>query len=192
MNQVGIPDPKTRMHSYPHELSGGMCQRAMIAMAIACHPKLLIADEPTTALDVTIQGQIMHLLKQLQEKHRMAMILIGHDLSVVAHNADRIQVMYAGEIVETAPVETIIQRPAHPYTHGLIRSLPGSGEAKFREELPSIAGIVPDLRRRPAGCQFHPRCAFAQEDCKRGDILQTTRHEERAVRCLHPLKEDAP
>ena len=186
LNQVGIPAPKIRIHSFPHELSGGMAQRVMIAMAIACGPKLLIADEPTTALDVTIQGQIMNLLKQLQEKYRMAMILISHDLGIVAHHSDRIQVMYAGEIVESAPTVSVIDSPSHPYTYGLIRSLPGSESTTFRGELPSIEGMVPDLRQRPTGCQFYPRCEFAQDDCKKVAIGPQGEG-PKTVRCLHPL-----
>ena len=188
LDQVGIPAPKMRIHSFPHELSGGMSQRVMIAMAIACKPKLLIADEPTTALDVTIQGQIMNLLKTLQEKYRMAMILISHDLGIVAQNADRIQVMYAGEIVESAPTESVIASPAHPYTYGLIRSLPGREATPFREELPSIEGIVPDLRERPQGCQFHPRCEFVKDDCKKSVPINRER-DSKIVRCLYPLGE---
>ena len=186
LNQVGIPAPECRIHCFPHELSGGMCQRVMIAMAIAVGPKLLIADEPTTALDVTIQGQIMNLLRELQEKFHMAMILIGHDLSVVAHNSDRIQVMYAGEIVESAPTELIVNTPSHPYSRGLINSLPSTKSMAFREELPSIPGIVPDLRKRPSGCQFHPRCEFAKDDCKVGRPLNK-KQGKRLVRCLYPL-----
>ena len=186
LNQVGIPAPQIRIHSFPHELSGGMSQRVMIAMAIACGPKLLIADEPTTALDVTIQGQIMNLLKKLQEQYRMAMILISHDLGVIVNNADRIQVMYAGEIVESALTESIVSSPTHPYTYGLIRSLPGNKSVAFRGELPSIEGIVPDLRQRPKGCQFHPRCEFAKSDCQSEDFNQRPWN-TKSVRCLYPL-----
>ena len=204
LDQVGIPAPRARIDCFPHELSGGMCQRAMIAMAIACKPKLLIADEPTTALDVTIQNQIMDLLTGLQERHRMAMILISHDLGVVAQNADRIQVMYAGEIVETAATERVLHGPAHPYTRGLLDSLPGADGTGLRARLPSIPGIVPDLRERPGGCQFHPRCAHAKReprDCAaaapalgrrgsagggRGDAAG-----DRLVRCHYPLGGEA-
>ncbi len=188
LDQVGIPAPTIRIHSFPHELSGGMSQRVMIAMAIACKPKLLIADEPTTALDVTIQGQIMNLLKKLQEKYHMAMILISHDLGIVSQNADRIQVMYAGEIVESASTESIIASPSHPYTYGLISSLPGGQSTPFRGELPSIEGIVPDLRYRSSGCQFLPRCKFAKNDCNSAVPLNEAR-DSRIVRCLYPLGE---
>ena len=186
MEQVGIPAPAERLKAYAHELSGGMSQRVMIAMAIACNPKLLIADEPTTALDVTIQDQILTLLKELQEKHNMAMILVTHDLGVVAQNANRLQVMYAGEIVETGNTSTVIENPFHPYTNGLLASLPGREARAFRAELPSIAGLVPDLTARPIGCQFNPRCEFAQDNCKT-ELPGLDSLEERKVRCFHPV-----
>ena len=199
LDQVGIPDPGARIDSFPHELSGGMCQRAMIAMAIACKPRLLIADEPTTALDVTIQNQIMDLLMSLQESHRMAMILISHDLGVVAQNADRIQVMYAGETVETAATERVLHDPAHPYARGLLDSLPGAPGARFQERLPSIPGMVPDLRGRPGGCQFHPRCAHARtepRDCASDAPALGETGDGRLARCHYPLtrspRADAP
>jgi len=186
MDQVGIPAPKERLKNYAHELSGGMSQRVMIAMAIACRPKLLIADEPTTALDVTIQAQIMKLLKDLQKEYQMAMILVTHDLGVVAQNADRIQVMYAGEIVESAPTATLLNSPRHPYTNGLLNSLPGKKARAFREPLPSISGMVPDLRARPAGCQFHPRCESAKDQCltKTPELSLAT---DQALRCFYPV-----
>jgi oligopeptide/dipeptide ABC transporter ATP-binding protein len=165
LNQVGIPAPSERLKSHAHELSGGMAQRVMIAMAIACRPRLLIADEPTTALDVTIQDQILNLLKEIQEKEKLAMILVTHDIGVVAQNADRIQVMYAGEVIERGSTKEIIHSPLHPYTVGLLNSLPGSHKAEFRSRLPSIAGLVPDLHHRPEGCQFHPRCNMVSEKC---------------------------
>lgn len=169
LDQVGIPAPEERIKSYAHELSGGMSQRVMIAMAIACNPKLLIADEPTTALDVTIQDQILKLLKDLQKKNNMAMILVTHDLGVVAQNADRIQVMYAGEIVETANAKEIVQDPKHPYTIGLLKSLPGK-EVPFRSKLSSIKGMVPDLHHRQNGCQFAPRCEYQKNECLESTI----------------------
>ena len=184
LDQVGIPAARSRIHSYPHELSGGMCQRVMIAMAIACKPKLLIADEPTTALDVTIQSQIMHLLNQLQEKYHMAMILVSHDFGIIAQNADRVQVMYAGEIIESASVDTILDSPAHPYTQGLMDSLPGSNE--IGKALSSIPGIVADLRKRPEGCQFHPRCSFAQDNCT-VETPKDSHKGDHLFRCHYPL-----
>jgi oligopeptide/dipeptide ABC transporter ATP-binding protein len=154
---TGIPDPERRMKSYPHELSGGMAQRVMIAMALACRPALLIADEPTTALDVTIQAQILDLMRDLQAETGTALILITHDLGVVAEMADNVAVMYAGQVVEFADVRTLFQNPQHPYTKALLRSIPIIGERQ--ETLEVIQGRVPDLTRLPAGCRFAPRCA---------------------------------
>lgn len=187
MYQVGIPAPAERLKSYAHELSGGMSQRVMIAMAIACRPKLLIADEPTTALDVTIQAQIMKLLKDLQKEYQMAMILVTHDLGVVAQNADRIQVMYAGEVVESAKSQELLTHPRHPYTDGLLSSLPGKKATAFRQPLPSIAGMVPDLRARPKGCQFNPRCINADDLCRK-ELPQLKSEAERQLRCFHPVE----
>lgn len=187
MYQVGIPAPAERLKSYAHELSGGMSQRVMIAMAIACRPKLLIADEPTTALDVTIQAQIMKLLKDLQKEYQMAMILVTHDLGVVAQNADRIQVMYAGEVVESAKSQELLTHPRHPYTDGLLSSLPGKKATAFRQPLPSIAGMVPDLRARPKGCQFNPRCINADDLCRK-ELPQLKNEAERQLRCFHPVE----
>ena len=154
--QVGIPDPKSRARAYPHELSGGMAQRIMIAMALACEPELLIADEPTTALDVTIQAQILDLMRDLQQTSKTAVILITHDLGVVAEMAHRVAVMYAGEIVEEADVRTIFKEPLHPYTQGLIGSIPILGQRK--ESLDTIPGVVPSLVDLPSGCRFADRC----------------------------------
>jgi oligopeptide/dipeptide ABC transporter ATP-binding protein len=154
--RVGIPDPETRARSYPHELSGGMAQRVMIAMALACEPELLIADEPTTALDVTIQAQILDLIRELQASSNTAVLLITHDLGVVAEMAHRVAVMYAGEIVEEAEAETIFHEPMHPYTQGLIGSIPVLGVMK--DELDTIPGIVPSLIDLPSGCRFASRC----------------------------------
>ena len=159
---VGIPAPQQRIDEYPHQMSGGMRQRVMIAMALSCHPEVLIADEPTTALDVTIQAQILELLRRLQEELHMAVILITHDLGVVAEVADRVAVMYAGRIVESAETTSIFESPAHPYTQGLLRSIPG---AVRRERLETIPGTVPDARELPPGCRFHPRCPIAVEKC---------------------------
>jgi peptide/nickel transport system ATP-binding protein len=157
LRMVGIPDPERRLKSYPHEMSGGMAQRVMIAMALACEPELLIADEPTTALDVTIQAQILDLIRNLREQTGTAVILITHDLGVVAEMADRVAVMYAGEIVEQADVTTLFRHPRHPYTRGLIGSIPVIGDV--REELSVIPGNVPSLIDLPKGCRFAPRCA---------------------------------
>jgi len=159
LREVGIPDPHKRVHDYPHNLSGGMRQRVMIAMAMACHPKLLLADEPTTALDVTIQVQILELMEELKRKNNMAVVLITHDLGVVAQTAQKVVVMYAGKIVESTGVENLFDRPLHPYTQGLLDSLPGAcarGPEK-KEYLKAIGGSVPDLYRMPSGCRFSDR-----------------------------------
>jgi oligopeptide/dipeptide ABC transporter ATP-binding protein len=161
LRMVGIPDPERRLRSYPHELSGGMAQRIMIAMALACEPELLIADEPTTALDVTIQAQILDLMRNLQHELGTAIILITHDLGVVAEMCDRVAVMYAGEIVEQADVRTLFNEPKHPYTRGLIGSIPVVGE--IRDELAVIPGNVPNLIGLPPWCRFAPRCAARVE-----------------------------
>lgn len=159
---VGIADPEQRAGEYPHQMSGGMRQRIMIAMALSCGPELLIADEPTTALDVTIQAQILELLDDLQKKNNMAILLITHDLGVVAENADDVVVMYASKIVETAAVGPIFENPLHPYTKGLLNSLPRLGAR--REKLEVIAGVVPDPLHFPKGCKFHPRCPIGKDD----------------------------
>jgi len=157
LRMVGIPDPERRLKAFPHEMSGGMAQRVMIAMALACEPELLIADEPTTALDVTIQAQILDLIRNLREETGTAVILITHDLGVVAEMCDRVAVMYAGEIVEHTSVAALFRDPLHPYTRGLIGSLPVVGEEK--DELAVIPGNVPNLIDLPKGCRFAPRCA---------------------------------
>jgi oligopeptide/dipeptide ABC transporter ATP-binding protein len=171
MRDVAIPAPEARAKTYPHEMSGGMRQRVMIAMALACDPKLLIADEPTTALDVTIQAQILDLLNDLREKRNLALLLITHDLGVVAETADRVAVMYAGKIVEEAPVKELFHRPRHPYTEGLLRAVPRldeSGEARKRR-LQTIEGVVPNALDLPPGCRFAPRCEHARETCRAGE-----------------------
>ena len=167
---VGIPDARRRANEYPHELSGGMRQRATIAMALACDPTLLIADEPTTALDVTIQAQILELLQRLQRERGMAMLFVTHNLGVVAEIAHRVAVMYAGRIVETGPVADVFRNPRHPYTMGLLASMPKLGDAsrmkQTGEMLNAIPGVVPSLGNMPPGCAFEPRCRFATEDCR--------------------------
>ncbi len=161
MRMVGIPDPKRRLDAYPLEMSGGMAQRVMIAMALACEPELLIADEPTTALDVTIQAQILDLMRRLQRETGTAIILITHDLGVVAEMCDRVAVMYAGEIIEQTDTRTLFRKPLHPYTQGLIGSVPILGQPK--DELSTIPGMVPNLIALPAGCRFAPRCRAREE-----------------------------
>jgi peptide/nickel transport system ATP-binding protein len=165
---VRIPEAERRIRQYPHQLSGGMRQRVMIAMALSCNPKVLIADEPTTALDVTIQAQILHLMQELKEKLGTAVILITHDLGVVAETAQRVVVMYAGRKVEEAPVGELFAAPLHPYTRGLMASIPRLGAAldERRHRLAEIPGMVPSLRSVPQGCSFAPRCAFATERCR--------------------------
>jgi peptide/nickel transport system ATP-binding protein len=165
LGRVGIGSPERRFRSYPHELSGGMIQRAMIAMSLVCRPQLLIADEPTTALDVTIQAQILELLGELQRELEMSVLIITHDLGVVAEVSDRVAVMYAGKIVEYASVRDLFDRPKHPYTHGLFRSLPRVAGTETRQPLPVIPGSVPSPLDYPAGCRFRPRCPIAQEIC---------------------------
>jgi oligopeptide/dipeptide ABC transporter ATP-binding protein len=172
LNDVGIADPHRRIHEYPHQMSGGMRQRVMIAMALSCRPKLLIADEPTTALDVTIQAQILELLRKLQSETGMAIMLITHDLGVVAENADAVAVMYASRNVECATVETLFDRPQHPYTEGLFRSVPKLGGNAHR--LNTIPGSVPNPARFPQGCKFHPRCQRTRELASRAPVDQTT------------------
>jgi oligopeptide/dipeptide ABC transporter ATP-binding protein len=164
LEAVGIPDADARARSYPHQLSGGMRQRALIAMALVCRPKLLIADEPTTALDVTIQAEILTLLEDLQRRLGMAVLLITHNLGIVAESCERVYVMYAGQIVEESPATALYARPAHPYTEGLLAAVPRLDEK--RERLASIPGQVPPATDWPAGCRFHPRCPFAWEQCR--------------------------
>jgi len=164
LSTVQIPDAKNRLSAYPHQFSGGMRQRAMIAMALACQPKLIIADEPTTALDVTVQAQILDLLKELTHKANTSMILITHDMGVVARYADRVAVMYGGRIVEKGPAREIFNRPCHPYTQGLLASIPRI-DGDPDQPLPAIEGMPPDLSALPAGCAFAPRCPKANSEC---------------------------
>ena len=193
LERVGIPDAASRLRDYPHQFSGGMRQRVMIAMAIACRPKILIADEPTTALDVTIQAQILDLLRHLVEEESMALILITHDLGVVAGVCDRTNVMYAGEFIETAPTIELFARPRHPYTLGLLRSVPRLDAAR-KEKLQPIGGTPPDLRTRPDACSFAPRCAYAtQESVEKRPAFQQIDGPQHFVACWNPVPvEDMP
>jgi oligopeptide/dipeptide ABC transporter ATP-binding protein len=179
LRRVGIPSAETRFHEYPHQMSGGMKQRAMIAMALVCRPSLLIADEPTTALDVTIQAQILDLLNELQHELNMSVLLITHDLGVVAETCDRVAVMYAGKVVELATVEMLFESPKHPYTHGLFRSLPTLGERK--RQLAVIPGSVPSPLDFPSGCRFRTRCSLVQEVCKEEPPLREIKPEHFAA-----------
>jgi oligopeptide/dipeptide ABC transporter ATP-binding protein len=178
---VKIADPERRVDDYPHQLSGGMRQRVMIAMALSCNPSLLIADEPTTALDVTIQAQILELMKELQQKLGMALLLITHDLGVVAEQADEVAIMYAGKVVERAGAEAIFERPLHPYTVGLLRSLPGMAEKKKRLE--AIPGVVPSPLELPGGCRFRDRCFKAAGTCADAEPLLVEKEKEHWVAC---------
>jgi dipeptide transport system ATP-binding protein len=184
LEQVGIPGAASRMGAFPHQLSGGMNQRVMIAMAIACNPRLLIADEPTTALDVTIQKQILDLLLSLQKQHGMALVLITHDMGVVAETAQRVQVMYAGQMVEQRPTDALFAAPRHPYTAALLDALPE--RALGRRRLPTIPGMVPGIDDRPDGCLFAPRCRFATPHCVADRPVLEGPPESRA-RCFYPL-----
>lgn len=181
LKKVGIPAPERRVDEYPHELSGGMRQRVMIAMALACNPELLIADEPTTALDVTIQAQILELMKKLKNELNTSTVLITHDLGVVAEMADYVLVMYAGMVVEYCDVKTLFKKPLHPYTQGLLDSLPKINEAK--DMLNVIEGTVPSLYDMPVGCSFWPRCPHAQEICKR-EKPELYEMDDHKVRCF--------
>ena len=181
IKRVGIPVPEDIMGRYPHQLSGGMSQRIMIAMAMSCNPKVLIADEPTTALDVTIQAQVMELMMELKEKTKIGILLITHDLGVVAEMCDRVMVMYCGRIVEMADVLTLFSNPLHPYTKGLVASVPKIG--KNTDELPYIAGRVPDLSQMPIGCKFAPRCSEAIEKCHSEEPELINVDDNRQCRC---------
>ncbi len=185
LEQVGIPAPESRLKIYPHQMSGGMNQRVMIAMAIACNPKLLIADEPTTALDVTIQAQILDLLRSLQKERGMALVLITHNMGVVSEMAQRVAVMYAGQIMEEQKANALFATPQHPYTEALMAALPERSDGLTR--LATIPGMVPGLYDRPTGCLFAPRCAYAVDSCRAQrpplQALQTS-----LVRCQFPLR----
>jgi oligopeptide/dipeptide ABC transporter ATP-binding protein len=179
---VGIPDAGRRFDSYPHEFSGGMRQRVMIAMALSASPSVLIADEPTTALDVTIQAQILDLLMNIQRERGMSMLLITHDLGIVANMADRIAIMYAGEIVEEGPTALIFEKPLHPYTRGLFDAVPKIGTGSGR--LSTIPGTVPVLTAEPTGCVFHPRCPMGADECLREPVRLKEHNPGHSVRCL--------
>jgi len=181
LGNIGIPNPERIAKSYPHELSGGMCQRVMIAMAMICNPSLLIADEPTTALDVTIQAQILELMKEMIRKYRSSVLMITHNLGVVAEVCDDVAVMYAGQIVEMGNVEKIFDEPVHPYTSGLIRAVPNV--EKDIEELEAIPGSVPNLISPPGGCRFHPRCEHAMKICREKFPPATEMSEGHKVSC---------
>jgi dipeptide transport system ATP-binding protein len=188
LDQVGIADPARRIDAFPHQLSGGMSQRAMIAMALACRPKLLIADEPTTALDVTIQAQILDLLLRLQKENGMALVLITHDMGVVAETADRVSVQYAGQQVEVNTTAGLFAQPHHPYTAALLAALP---ERATQRRLPAIPGVVPGLTDRPRGCLFSPRCAFATDLC-RSTVPAVADAALGRARCHTPLVDGVP
>jgi len=184
MREVGIPSPAERMSMYPWELSGGLRQRVMIAMALSCHPKLLIADEPTTAIDVTTQAQVLSLLRSLQQQHGMAIIFITHDLGVIAQIADFVIVMYLGRVMETGPVDDIFHRPQHPYTRALLESIP-TMYAPSKELLPTIVGSIPHPLNRPAGCPFYPRCSdYMAGTCERGLPALLPVGERQAASCF--------
>ena len=185
LDLVGIPAPARRIAEYPHQLSGGMRQRVMIAMAVACNPKVLIADEPTTALDVTIQAGILDLMRDIRERLGTAILLITHDLGVVADVADRVMVMYAGRLVEQAAADELFAHPQHPYTTGLLAALPRSGRRSADEPLQEIPGVVPSLAQLPDACAFAPRCPRSDEECMKVPPLEPVRPEH-PVACFHP------
>jgi oligopeptide/dipeptide ABC transporter ATP-binding protein len=186
LKQVGIPHPETVFNNYPHELSGGMCQRVMIAMALSCNPELLIADEPTTALDVTVQARILDLLNKVKREFNMGILLITHDLGVVAEMADRVAVMYAGQIVEETDVLTLFRAPKHPYTKGLIKSVPPL--LRKDKTLYSIPGSVPTISEMPKGCRFHPRCSFATEVCLKKEPVLEDINKQHRVKCWNIIE----
>jgi len=186
LRSVNLPDPASRYHYYPHQLSGGQRQRVMIAIALACNPHILIADEPTTALDVTVQARILELISRLRDRYEMAVLLVTHDLGVVAQATGRVAVMYLGRIVEAAPTRELFVRPLHPYSRALLDSVPRLGEEKRR--LKTVRGSVPNLARIPSGCAFHPRCPRAEEICRRESPVPREAGDGRRVECHFPLK----
>ena len=183
MRRVGIPDPERRYRAYPHEFSGGMRQRVMIAIALSCDPRIILCDEPTTALDVTIQDQILRLLARLCRDSGVSLVFVTHDLPVVAQLCQQVAVMYGGQLVELGPVREVLSSPRHPYTLGLIRSAPELDDV--REVLAPISGSPPSLIAPPSGCRFHPRCSFAQDDCRAADTPLRSLPGGRATACLH-------
>lgn len=190
LRMVDIPNPERRVKEYPHQLSGGMRQRVVIAMALCCEPDVLIADEPTTALDVTIQAQILRLMDDLRRRMGTAILLITHDLGVVAQMCDRVLVMYAGQVVESAPVHDIFHRPQHPYTKALLESIPKTGREYHRKRLPAIEGMVPSLFELADGCRFHNRCQYCDDKCVAQNPDLSKGDDGRAVRCHYPLNAD--
>lgn len=190
LRDMGIPLPEQRVEEYPHQYSGGMSQRGMIAMAMSCKPKILIADEPTTALDVTIQAQIFELMLKLKEENDTAILLITHDMGVVAELADDVAVMYMGNIVESGDAESVLTKPSHPYTRALLDSIPVLGRGKAQKLVP-IRGTTPDPYNRPKGCQFAPRCDYATPECEQGMPPEHMLTERHMCRCYHPQWEEA-
>ncbi len=188
LNLVGIPEPERRFNQYPHEMSGGMRQRVMIAMAMSSNPDLLISDEATTALDVTIQAQILELMKDLQKKTGMAILFITHDLAIIAEMADSVAVTYTGKIVEYSDVRTVFKNPKHQYTYGLLMSVPSLVAVETKVELPAIEGMVPNPYHMPQGCHFNPRCPFATETCRKEMPELKELEQQHLVRCLHPVQ----
>jgi oligopeptide/dipeptide ABC transporter ATP-binding protein len=183
MRRVGIPEAERRARAYPHELSGGMRQRVMIAMALSSHPRLVLCDEPTTALDVTVQDQILNILASLQRDEDLSILYVTHDLAVVAQLCQRVAVMYAGQIVEIGTVSDVFRQPRHPYTLGLLRSVPRF--ERVDQQLSSIPGVPPDFLFPPSGCRFHPRCPYAQDDCRSGTFPLQPVAEGHATACIH-------
>jgi oligopeptide/dipeptide ABC transporter ATP-binding protein len=184
MSMVGIPDPARRGRAYPHEFSGGMRQRVVIAIALSCEPRLILCDEPTTALDVTVQDQILTLLRELTSELGMSLVYVSHDLAVVAQLCEQVAVMYAGRIVEVGAVDEVFGRPRHPYTASLLRAVPDVDDV--RESLVAIPGSPPDLAQPPPGCRFHPRCEYRRADCADGDVVLRLTADGRGTACLYP------
>lgn len=189
LEQVGLPDPRRRLRSYPHQLSGGQRQRVMIAMALACSPRMLIADEPTTALDVTVEAQILELIRELQREYHTALLLVTHDMGVVAEMADRVVVFYAGQVVEQGSVTQVLADPRHPYTEALLEGIPTPATDRM-SPLTAIPGVVPSLREMPAGCRFHPRCRYAWQQCEEQEAPLFDLGHGRDSRCWLTVRTD--